>query len=116
MTRPEPQAAHEEAPSRFLVVWHLRRRPDQEVWCLVTKEDDLFALTVSRDPEDPTRPMAGHYTDKASIIRRADLVKQEFLGRGWHEAGLDEHGSGADDRVTLARPPRWVPLCPRGPE
>ncbi len=93
MTRRGTQAAHVEATSHPLVVWHLWRRPDQEVWCRVTKVDQRFALMVSSDPEKPAHPMAGRYTDIVSLLRRADQVEREFLDRGWREPELHEHDS-----------------------
>ncbi len=103
MTRRGTQAAHAEATSHPLVVWHLWRRPDQEIWCFVTKLDDRFALTVSPDLEEPTRPMAERYTDIVSLVRRADQVEREFLGRGWREPELHEHDSRAYGRLTLVQ-------------
>ncbi len=85
-----------------VVVWHLWRRPYQELWCVVTKADHRFALMVSRDPEEPTRPMAERYTDIVSLVHRADQVKREFLDRGWHEPELNEDGR-AYGRLTLVR-------------
>ena len=93
MTRPETQAAPAEATSRFPVIWHLWHRPFHEVWCLVTKVGHLFALSVSPDPDELTRPMAERYTDIVSLVQRADQVKREFLGRGWREPELNEDGS-----------------------
>ena len=116
MTRPETQVAHVEATSHPLLVWHLWRRPDQEVWCFVTKEDDHFALMVSRDPDNTTRPIAERYTDKVSVIRRADQLKREFRGTGWREPELHEHDPKAYGHLTLVRPPRGLPLFLRGPK
>ena len=87
--------------AKAVVVWHLRRTPDQEVWCLATDADHRFTLTVPCDPEDPTRLVAERHADIASLMRRADQVKQEFLGRGWREPEQREHGSKAYGRLTL---------------
>ena len=60
---------------------------------------------VPCDPENSTRLMTERYTDIVSLIRRADQVKREFLGRGWREPEQHEHGSRAYGRLTLVRPP-----------
>ena len=70
------------ASSQPLVVWHLHRHPDQEVWCLAAKVGHLFALTVCRDTGHPTRPMPERFSDIVSIVQHADQLKQGFLGRG----------------------------------
>ena len=85
-----------------VVVWHLWRRPNQELWCVVTTVDHRFALMVSRDPDEPAPPMPGRYTDIVSLVRRADQVKREFLGKGWREPELNEDGR-AYGRLTLVR-------------
>ena len=87
--------------AKAVVVWHLCRTPDQEVWCLATEADHGFTLTVPCDPEDPTRLVAERYEDIMSLMRRADQVKQEFLGRGWREPEQREHGSRAYGHLTL---------------
>ena len=65
------------------VLWHLYRRPDQEVWCVVIQVDSLFALRVCRDTDPYARPMSERYADYAAVAKRAADVKQEFLAMGW---------------------------------
>ena len=103
MTRPGTLAVHAEATAHSPVIWHLWRTPDQEIWCLVTKVDHRFALSVSQDPEKLTPSMAGRYTDIVSLVRRADQVKWDFLARGWREPERHEHGSGVYGRLTLVQ-------------
>ena len=88
-----------DSPAKPVVVWHLCRTPDQEVWCVVTKVDHRFALAVSiDDPEEPTCPMAERYTDIASLIPRADQVKREFLAGG----GVNPNCTNTTQRPTVA--------------
>ena len=91
------------ASSQPLVVWHLHRHPDQEVWCLAAKVGHLFALTVCRDTGHPTRPMPERFSDIVSIVQHADQLKQGFLDRGWREPKLREPDSGAYGPLALVQ-------------
>ena len=82
----------------------------------MTKEDDHFALMVSPDPDNTTRPIAERYTNKVSVIRRADQLKRELRGTGWREPELHEHDPKTYGRLTLVRPPGRLLLFPGGPE
>ena len=86
LARHDPLMPQDESGSHPVVVWHLWRRPDQEVWCLLIKVDGGFALTVSLDPNEPTGTMGEQCVHVVSIVRAADQIKQEFLGRGWRNA------------------------------
>ena len=94
--------------AKAAVVWHLYRTPDQEVWCLATEVDHSFTLTVPVDPEDPTRLLAERHADIVSLMRRADQVKREFLGRGWCEPEHQEHGPTVYGRLTLVHSSRAI--------
>ena len=81
--RPLETLAEPTAPP--VVVWHLRRMPDQALWCLATKVGHLYALTVCRDTSPRARPMRERFADIASLVTRAEQVKEEFLAMGWRE-------------------------------
>ena len=83
-----------------VVVWRLRRHPNQEVWCLATKVGHLFVLTVCHDTSHRAGPMRERFGDIVSILQRADQVKEDFLNMGWREPERHEHDSGAYDRLV----------------
>ncbi len=94
-----------DSTAKAVVVWRLWRRPDQELWCLVTKIGHLFALAMRGDTTHSGRPMRGRYADVVSVIQRADQVKEHFLAMGWREPEPEPHphGSGAYGRLTLVQ-------------
>jgi hypothetical protein len=104
-----------------LVVWHLHRRPDQDIWCLVTKVDGCFGLCVSQSPDDPTGPTSGNCADVVSLVRHAEDLKQTFLDSGWREPSADRKAqpSRAEGRLVFGRPftstkrddPTWAEYC-----
>ena len=87
-------------PAKPVVVWRLRRHPDQEVWCLATRVRHLFLLTVCHDTSHRAGPMRERFADIESILQRADQVKEDFLDMGWREPEVHEHDSWAHDRLA----------------
>ena len=90
-----PTRMHPTLRAERVVLWHLYRPPDQEVWCVVMQVGHLFTLRVCRDTDPHARPMSERYADFAAVARRAADVKQEFVAMGWREPELHQHGSGA---------------------
>ncbi len=77
-----------ELSCRGLVLWRLRRSPDEQLWCTVHDFVGELSLSV-HDPSAPQRATAEAYQNVVSLIERADHLQERLLAAGWEVVDVD---------------------------
>ena len=71
-----------------LILWRLRRTPEQQLWCAVSEFAGELALTV-HDVATDQMPVAETYWDIESLVSRAEALRDQFLAAGWEAVDVD---------------------------
>jgi len=71
-----------------LVLWRLRRSPEESFWCSVSDREGRLVLTI-QSPSNTRLTMSESHTHIRSIIDRADRLQEQFCAAGWVEVDVD---------------------------
>ena len=80
-----------ELTAQGLVLWRLRRSPEEQLWCSVHDFAGDLSLIV-QDPAAPRTAAAEAHQHIESLVNRADRLRDQLLAAGWElvDADLDE--------------------------
>ena len=71
-----------------LVLWRLRRTPEDQLWCMVGEFAGELALTL-HDQASRLVPVAEFHQTIASVVNRAETLQAEFVTAGWEVVDVD---------------------------
>ena len=71
-----------------LVLWRMRRSPDQQLWCSVCDRASELALTV-QDPAERRTAVAEPHAHIGSLIDRAENLRDQLEAAGWQLVDVD---------------------------
>ncbi len=72
-----------------LLLWHLRRPNKEHLLCQVGECDSHFVLAI-RDQARDTCSVAERFDDLASLLSRAQVLRDAYVGAGWQERAAHE--------------------------
>ena len=77
-----------ELATRGLILWRLRRSPDEQLWCSVCDLNGELTLTVHA-PGMPRTSMSEVHTSVGSLVDRANKLHSQLESSGWHVVDVD---------------------------
>ena len=77
-----------EVPAHGLVLWRLRRSPEEQLWCTVRDFAGELALVV-QDQATPRTAVAEPHSDIARLIDRAETQREQLMAAGWQLVDVD---------------------------
>ena len=77
-----------EVTARGLVLWRLRRSPEEQLWCSVRDFGGDLAFVV-QDPAAPRTAVAEPHRDIASLVDRAETLRAQLRAAGWQLVDVD---------------------------
>ncbi len=77
-----------EVTAEGLVLWRVRRSPDEQLWCSVHDFVGELSMTV-HNPSTPRTADAEVHSNIGSLIDRADHLQKQLLAAGWEVVDVD---------------------------
>ena len=71
-----------------LVLWRLRRSPEEQLWCTVRDFAGELALVV-QNQATPRTAIAEPHPDIARLIDRAETLREQLMAAGWQLVDVD---------------------------
>ncbi len=77
-----------EVTAHGLILWRLRRSPEEQLWCTVRDFAGELALVV-QDPAAPRTAAAQPHADIVFLIDRAETLRDQLVADGWQLVDVD---------------------------
>ena len=77
-----------EVTTQGLILWRVRHAEGDQLWCGVTDHGGELELFVY-SPETDHTPHAEKHVDITMLVRRADLIRNDYVTRGWQLVDVD---------------------------
>ena len=77
-----------EVTAHGLVLWRLRRSPEEQLWCSVRNFAGELTLVV-QDPAAARTAVAEPHPHIASLVGRAETLRDQLIAAGWQMVDVD---------------------------
>ena len=77
-----------EVTTNGLVLWRMRRSPEEQLWCSVRDHADELAL-IFQDPSTPGATVAERHSHIGPLVDRATHMRDQLSAAGWTVVDVD---------------------------
>ena len=77
-----------ELTAEGLILWRLRRTPEDQLWCSVSEFAGELALTVHDLALDQVKVAETHW-DVVALVDRSEELREELVAAGWTVVDVD---------------------------